>query len=155
MSNLSVFARLGAISSIERTFSFAHLCPLFLSVLADRQGITSELDLLVADFLLLEEQLSALAQALDSEDGSGIGTATWSVEDGGSGRPSSTAALATSVANLAKESAARATAAGGGDPLGIIGEDVLEKLAIEIPDMRVRVGVADQVCNSSHAIVVQ
>ena len=88
-------------------------------MLAYREGYTSELDLLVADFVMLEEELAALAQAL----GSGVDKA------------------AAGTSDKASASAAAAAAGGGVLPLGLIGEDVLEKLAVEIPDMRVRVGV--------------
>ena len=65
---------------------------------------------------MLEEELAALAQAL------GNGGADKGAEKG------------SHVASTAGNG-------GGALPLGIIGEDVLEKLAVEIPDMRVRVGV--------------
>ena len=99
------------------------------AVLADREGITSELDLLVADFVMLEEELTALAQALGTSGGVDTregGTAGW-----------------TALSNSAQGglAATGGSAESGALPLGIIGEDVLEKLAVEIPDMRVRVGV--------------
>ena len=100
---------------------FSELFLNYAAVQADREGYTSELDLLVADFVMLEEELTALDQALRDEGGSDK-----AVSD-------------------SRSSPASATAAGvGGDgalALGLLGEDVLEKLAVEIPDMRIRVGV--------------
>ena len=74
--------------------------------------------------MLLEEELTALAKAL-SNDGDG---AVW--------KSSTNAQAAWGSATVTG-----AGVEGGALPLGIIGEDVLEKLAVEIPDMRVRVGV--------------
>ncbi|GLI62003.1 hypothetical protein VaNZ11_004577 [Volvox africanus] len=80
-----------------------------------RDGSTAELALLVAEFALLDEQLTLMAAALE---GGSAGGATAS-DDG----------------------AAAAAAMGP----ALINDEVLSKLAVEIPDMRSRVGVADQV----------
>lgn len=78
--------------------------------------------------MMLEDELTALSQALRNEESmdrspesksTAFGSGYGSVTSGGTGD--------------------------GSLSLGIIGEDVLEKLALEIPDMRIRVGVMDQV----------
>ena len=90
----------------------------------EREGATSELDLLVADFVLLEEQLSALSVALG--------------EDPTTSSSSSSSSSASSSMN-GNGMGNSATAVFGS--LSLVGEELLESLAVEIPDMRVRVGV--------------
>jgi hypothetical protein len=87
----------------------------------EREGATSELDLLVADFVLLEEQLSALSVAL-GEDPTPSSSSSSNANSNGSGAGSSAAAAVIGS-------------------LSLVGEELLESLAVEIPDMRIRVGV--------------
>jgi hypothetical protein len=124
------------------SFSFLSLSPLSLShthshtnthyltrtmhaVLADREDSNTELALLVADFVMLDEQLTALSEAL-------LGNANGG-EKGGANNAKSE--ISGGAGGAHGERAFRSM------PLGIVGEEVLEKLAVEIPDMRVRVGV--------------
>ena len=74
--------------------------------------------------MMLEEELTVLSQALRNEESTDKSPESRSTSSG----------FGTSVAT-----------GDGSLALGIIGEDVLEKLALEIPDMRIRVGVMDQV----------
>ena len=70
--------------------------------------------------MMLEEELSALDQAL--RNAAGLDKA--------------------SESRSSHAAAASGSASGDGAlTLGLLGEDVLEKLAVEIPDMRSRVGV--------------
>lgn len=149
--------------------------------LADRDASLGELALLIADFVLLDEQLCALSAALRGSEaagsgsegghGSGLegaepamgalqggsivgsssggaGTVALAGLTGGmtapvvtSGRVSSSGRRSGAVSQAAEAAAAAAAAAGGGPALGIVGEDILEKLALEIPDFRLRTGV--------------
>ncbi|GAX73890.1 hypothetical protein CEUSTIGMA_g1340.t1 [Chlamydomonas eustigma] len=90
--------------------------------IAEREDLYLELDLLVADYMMLEEELTALAGALDQQ-GSSISYGRTGTHE--------------QLTDRAAEPDGKLT-------LGLIGEDVLVKLAVEIPDMRVRVGVVDQ-----------
>ncbi|GIL51245.1 hypothetical protein Vafri_7097 [Volvox africanus] len=90
-----------------------------------RDGSTNELALLVAEFALLDEQLTLMAAALEAGAAGGAAAS----DDG--------------AAEAAAVAAAAAAAAAMGPAL--INDEVLSKLAVEIPDMRSRVGVADQV----------
>jgi len=101
--------------------------PADVSASALRDGDASELALLVADFVTLDEQLAALADALSSAGSIGNGAAA-----GGSN-----GVRVGGVGGAELKSASRS--------LSLIGEELLEKLAGEIPDMRMRVGVMDQV----------
>ncbi|KAG2422678.1 hypothetical protein HXX76_015842 [Chlamydomonas incerta] len=92
-----------------------------------RDGSTNELALLVAEFAWLDEQLTLLAAALQA-GGEGPGNAA--------GAPASHGA----PAGTAGADAAAAVVMGP----ALINDEVLGKLAAEIPDMRMRVGVADQ-----------
>ncbi|KAG2426867.1 hypothetical protein HYH02_014720 [Chlamydomonas schloesseri] len=92
-----------------------------------RDGSTNELALLVAEFAWLDEQLTLLAAALQA-GGEGPGNTT--------GAPASHGA----PAGTAGADAAAAVVMGP----ALINDEVLGKLAAEIPDMRMRVGVADQ-----------
>ncbi|GIL75359.1 hypothetical protein Vretimale_8033, partial [Volvox reticuliferus] len=87
-----------------------------------RDGSTNELALLVAEFALLDEQLTLMAAAL--EGGSAGGASP--------GEEGAAAAVSAAAAAVAMGPA-------------LINDEVLSKLAVEIPDMRSRVGVADQV----------
>lgn len=40
------------------------------------------------------------------------------------------------------------------EPLSLMGDDLLEKLAIEIPDMRTRVGVPEQVVYGGQGLTI-
>lgn len=71
--------------------------------------------------MMLEEELSALDQALRNAAGSGKAS-----------DPRSSHAAAAALGSPSGD---------GSLTLGLLGEDVLEKLAVEIPDMRTRVGV--------------
>lgn len=82
--------------------------------LITRDGSTNELALLVAEFGLLDGQLTQLAAALEGGGGAGAGVG---VGAGGT---------------------ALAVAAGG----LLADGDALAKLAADIPDMRARVGIA-------------
>lgn len=90
-----------------------------------RDGSTNELALLVAEFAWLDEQLTLLAAALQA---------------GGEG-PSNTAGAPASHGAPAGTAGADAAAAVVMGP-ALINDEVLGKLAAEIPDMRMRVGVA-------------
>ena len=96
----------------------------------EREGATSELHLLVADFILLEEQLSALSVALGS-DASSSASSSSSSSNGNGHSNGSVRDVDGTIAVFGS--------------LSLVGEELLESLAVEIPDMRVRVGVVDQV----------
>ncbi|KAG1670756.1 hypothetical protein FOA52_013983 [Chlamydomonas sp. UWO 241] len=97
-----------------------------------------ELQLLVADFVLLDEQLQALSAALSVGSASSFSTtaavASATVRNGGP-----------VVVSVGGGGSSHGGSGGGEGVLGLLGEDMLETLASEIPDMRVRVGVVDQV----------
>lgn len=145
--------------------------------LADRDASLGELALLIADFVLLDEQLCALSAALRGSEAAGSGTdgghgsglegaevAMGALQGGSivgssssgagtvalagltapvvtSGRVSPSGRRSGAVSQAAEAAAAAAAAAGDGPALGIVGEDILEKLALEIPDFRLRTGV--------------
>mmetsp|Transcript_3050 Transcript_3050/g.8024 ORF Transcript_3050/g.8024 Transcript_3050/m.8024 type:complete len:678 (-) Transcript_3050:373-2406(-) len=88
----------------------------------NRQGSTAELRLLAAEFGYLDEQLAALASQVGS---SARAVGVSSVEGNGSSY--------------------RGAAAIGGVGDSLVMEDLLASLANDVPDMRQRVGVPDQV----------
>ncbi|KAG2485057.1 hypothetical protein HYH03_016155 [Edaphochlamys debaryana] len=92
-----------------------------------RDGSTAELSLLVAEFTLLEEQLALLAAAVE---GAGAGAAIGAGSGGG---------MLVAASPAGARAAAEAAAAGM-----MLSDELLGRLAVDIPDMRSRVGVADQ-----------
>lgn len=92
-----------------------------------RENTTGELALLVAEYGLLLEQLDVLADSIASQ---------MAPLEGGSsshGIP----------APAAPAPAAAAAGAGKSAGLSIVNDDLLTELAVEIPDLRYRVGVRD------------
>ncbi|EFJ48119.1 hypothetical protein VOLCADRAFT_104902 [Volvox carteri f. nagariensis] len=108
-----------------------------------RDGSTNELALLVAEFALLDEQLTLLAAALEGGTAAAAAAAGGAAEEGAAAAAGGSGSAPAGGSATAATAAAAAAAAAMGPAL--VNDDVLSKLALEIPDMRSRVGVADQV----------
>lgn len=122
-----------------------HACPHTHADLLSRQGSTSELRLLAAEFTYLDSTLSALASRLLLE-GAGTGASA-------GGLPASLEFDVSAAGLAAGEGAAAGVAAAGGAagasaasaPSGnamVSVEELLATLANEVPDLRQRMGVA-------------
>jgi len=122
--------------------------------LLSRQGSTAELRLLAAEYGYLDTQLAALAaqvglEAQVAQAGSELGGPPALSSDEGPGQLASSTAPVSSAAAVAAAAAGRAMSPTPPSSLLVGGpgtlDQVLATLAVEIPDLRQRVGVPDQV----------
>lgn len=113
--------------------------PYTAGALLAREGSTTELALLVAEFGLLLEQLDVLAASLNSQMGSAA-----------AGLSNAQGHSTNNISSSSTNSNSSSEAAGAG--LSLIDEEILEVLATEIPDLRYRVGISDAVVFGSNPL---